>query len=41
VLRQLRLVKSRKEGKTIYYRLDDDHIGRLLSDGFEHVEEQL
>ena len=41
VLRQLRLVRSRKEGKTIYYRLDDAHIERLLGDGFEHVEEQL
>lgn len=41
VLRQLRLVRSRKEGKTIFYRLDDEHIGRLLADGFEHVEEQL
>ncbi len=41
VLRQLRLVTSRKDGKTMYYRLDDEHIGRLLADGFEHVEEQL
>jgi DNA-binding transcriptional ArsR family regulator len=40
-LRQLRLVQSRKESKTIYYRLDDDHIARLLTDGFEHVEERL
>jgi DNA-binding transcriptional ArsR family regulator len=40
-LRQLRLVRSRKDGKTTYYRLDDAHIGRLLADGFEHVEEQL
>jgi len=40
-LRQLRLVQSRKESKTIYYHLDDDHIARLLADGFEHVEERL
>lgn len=40
-LRQLRLVRSRRDGKTTYYRLDDAHIGRLLADGFEHVEEQL
>lgn len=40
-LRQLRLVRSRKDGKTSYYRLDDAHISRLLADGFEHVEEQL
>jgi DNA-binding transcriptional ArsR family regulator len=40
-LRQLRLVRGRRDGKTTWYRLDDDHIGRLLADGFEHVEEQL
>ena len=40
-LRQLRLVRSRRDGKTTYYRLDDAHIARLLTDGFEHVEEQL
>ena len=40
-LRQLRLVQSRKESKTIYYHLDDAHIARLLADGFEHVEERL
>jgi DNA-binding transcriptional ArsR family regulator len=40
-LRQLRLVQSRKEAKTTYYRLDDEHIERLLADGFEHVEERL
>jgi DNA-binding transcriptional ArsR family regulator len=41
VLRQLRLVRSRKASKTIYYRLDDRHIERLLTDGFEHVEERV
>lgn len=40
-LRQLRLVRGRKDGKTTYYHLDDDHIARLVADGFEHVEEQL
>lgn len=40
-LRQLRLVRSRREAKTTYYRLDDEHIERLLRDGFEHVEERL
>lgn len=39
VLRQLRLVAGRKDGKTMIYRLDDDHIARLLADGFTHVEE--
>lgn len=41
ILRQLRLVQSRREQKTAYYRLDDEHIERLLADGFEHVEERV
>lgn len=40
-LRQMKLVALRKEGKIAYYRLDDDHIARLLEDGFGHIEEQL
>ena len=40
-LRQMKLVRSRKEGKIAYYRLDDDHITNLLVEGFRHVEELL
>ena len=40
-LRELRLVKFRKEGRTAFYSLDDDHIARLLALGFEHVDEAL
>ena len=40
-LRQLKLVKFRREGKIAYYSLDDDHIRRLLDLGFEHVEERV
>ena len=39
-LRQMRLVRYRKDGKIAYYMLDDDHIGALLGEGFRHVEEQ-
>ena len=39
VLRQLKLVKFRKEGKIAYYTLDDEHIEHLLDEGFRHVEE--
>lgn len=39
VLRQLKLVKFRKEGKIAYYSLDDEHIARILDEGFIHVEE--
>ena len=38
-LRQMKLVKFRREGKIAYYSLDDDHIRQLLDLGFDHVEE--
>ena len=38
-LKQSRLVKSRRDGKVIYYSLDDDHIRRVLNLGMEHVRE--
>ena len=37
-LRQLRLVRSRKNGRQVYYALDDDHVARLYRLGLEHVE---
>ena len=41
VLREMQLVKFRKEGKVAYYTLDDEHIEHLLDEGFRHVEELL
>jgi len=41
VLRNMDLVKYRKEGKTSHYSLNDKHINRLLKEGIEHVEERL
>jgi DNA-binding transcriptional ArsR family regulator len=38
-LRQMKLVKYRREGKIAYYSLDDDHIRQLLDLGFDHVGE--
>ena len=38
-LRQMRLVRYRKDGKIAYYSLDDEHIATLIRDGFRHVEE--
>jgi ArsR family transcriptional regulator len=38
-LKQSRIVKARRDGKVIYYSLDDDHIRRLLNLGIEHVQE--
>jgi ArsR family transcriptional regulator len=37
-LRQLRLVRSRKNGRQVYYALDDDHVTKLYRLGLEHVE---
>ena len=40
LLRSMRLVRSRRDGRHIYYRLDDDHIARLFKQGLEHVRER-
>lgn len=37
VLRQNDLVKYRKEGKTVFYSLDDDHIKVVLEQGMRHI----
>ncbi len=37
VLRDARLVKYRKEGKMVYYSLDDQHVVNLFEQGLEHV----
>ncbi|HHZ17333.1 MAG TPA: winged helix-turn-helix transcriptional regulator [Clostridia bacterium] len=37
VLRNLRLVKHRREGKMVYYSLDDEHILQLFTQGLEHI----
>jgi DNA-binding transcriptional ArsR family regulator len=39
LLRALKLVKYRKEGRTVYYSLDDEHIEKLFQQGLEHVQE--
>jgi ArsR family transcriptional regulator len=36
-LRQMRLVRARKEGRYVFYALDDDHINDLFRRGLEHV----
>ncbi|MBO5347259.1 MAG: winged helix-turn-helix transcriptional regulator [Lachnospiraceae bacterium] len=38
-LKQMDLVRSRREGKTVFYSLADDHIKSILSQGLEHIEE--
>jgi DNA-binding transcriptional ArsR family regulator len=37
-LRQMQLVRARKNGRQVYYALDDDHVAKLYRMGLEHVE---
>ena len=39
ILKQNRLVKSRREGKSIFYSLADDHVRTMIAQGREHIEE--
>lgn len=39
ILKQNRLVRFRKEGKTVLYTLADEHVFTILRQGIEHVEE--
>lgn len=39
ILRNMRLVKYRKEGRMVFYSLDDDHITNLFNECLRHVEE--
>ena len=39
VLKQSKLVKYRREGKTVIYYLSDDHVRSIIDQGLEHIEE--
>lgn len=39
ILKTNKLIKNRRDGKTIYYSLDDDHVYNILAQGIEHIEE--
>ncbi|MEG0779187.1 MAG: metalloregulator ArsR/SmtB family transcription factor [Oscillospiraceae bacterium] len=39
VLKQARLVQFRREGKTVFYSLADDHVRTILDQGLEHIGE--
>jgi DNA-binding transcriptional ArsR family regulator len=41
LLRSLRLVRTRRAGRMVFYALDDAHILRLFAEGLEHVEEAM
>ncbi len=39
ILKQARLVKFRKEGKSVFYSLADEHIKKIIDNGMEHIKE--
>ena len=39
VLKSAKLVKFRKEGKSVFYSLADEHVGSILAQGLEHIRE--
>lgn len=39
ILKDFSLVKSRKEGKIVYYSLNDEHVLEIIMKGLEHIEE--
>ena len=39
-LKQAKLIKSRREGKTIFYSLADEHVYSIIATGREHIEEE-
>jgi len=39
VLKQARLVKNRKDGKVVFYSLDDEHVKSIMDQGLIHVNE--
>ena len=41
LLKVSRIVKSRKQGRVVYYSLDDAHIGQIFAMAFDHVMEEM
>lgn len=41
ILKQNRLVKSRREGKSVFYSLADGHVRSIIAQGREHIEENM
>ena len=39
ILKQSRLVKSRRVGKSVFYSLADNHVRKIIDNGLEHIEE--
>jgi ArsR family transcriptional regulator len=41
VLKQARIVKNRKDGKVVYYSLDDEHVKSIFDQGLIHIKEKI
>ena len=39
LLKQFKLVKNRREGKTVFYSLADDHVRSIIGQGMDHIKE--
>ena len=39
ISQQMKLVKNRREGKTVFYSLADGHIKTIINQGMEHIQE--
>lgn len=39
VLKQAKLVKNRRDGKAVYYSLDDEHVKQIFDQGLTHIQE--
>lgn len=39
LLKQVKLVRNRREGKTVYYALADEHVRTIIHQGMDHIEE--
>ena len=39
ILKQNRLVKNRRDGKSVFYSLADSHVKTIISQGMEHIQE--
>lgn len=40
VLKKAKLVKNRREGKVVFYSLDDDHVKQIFDQGLNHIQEE-
>ncbi len=40
LLKQAKLVKNRRDGKNVFYSLDDDHVKQIIDQGLVHICEQ-